>query len=697
MKSFRHEIENPLVQQDIIELERKIHAYKNGQLDEEKFRSLRLARGVYGQRQEGVQMIRIKLPYGKMTFEQFERICRVSDKYSNGHVHFTTRQDIQIHHVSLDDSPKLWAYLERSKVTLREACGNTVRNITASSRAGVDPLEPFDVTPYAHEAFEYFLRKPICQEMGRKFKIAFASSEEDEALTYIHDLGFIPRILKNGVVKRGFRVLVGGGLGAQPHKADVLYEFLPEEKIIGLIEATLRLFDQMGERNKRFKARFKFLYKEFGKEKILQMIEEHKASLGYDDHWIPQPTHNSDHHIVEHKKVPTQNPEGFEDWKRLNTFEQKQKGFFAVGIKVPLGNWSTKICREFMNNVQPFVGDDIRVTRNQGLMLRFVPEHFLSDVFASLKELGLDDLGFYSVADIIACPGTDTCNLGISNSTAISLELEEILKEEYPHLLEDRYLKINISGCMNSCGQHSVSSIGFHGSSMKADGKVVPALQVLLGGINLGNGEARFGDKVIKIPSRRGPKALRTVLNEWEREAQPNERFADFYLRMGKIYFYDLLKPLADLSNLKPHHFVDWGSDDQFETAIGVGECAGVTIDLVSTLLYDGQEKVESARHNLEQDKIADSIYLSYSALIISAKALLIQADVKTNTHTGIVRDFDEQFTGSFSFSIAKDFGEVVKKMKLHEPSVQFASAMLHEAENFLNWSTVQSQTQTAS
>lgn len=276
MKSFRTEIENPIVEKDIIELEKKIHLYQGGQLDEERFRSLRLARGIYGQRQLGVQMIRIKLPYGKVTGNQLLRICDVADEYSTGKLHITTRQDIQIHHVSLDRTPELWAQLERDDLTLREACGNTVRNVTASALAGVDKEEPFDVTPYADAVFRFFLRNPICQEMGRKFKISFSASDKDTALSYIHDLGFIPKI-KEG--SRGFKVMLGGGLGSQPRHADVLFEFLPCFKLIPVIESVLRVFDRYGERAKRQKARMKFLIKKIGLDAFITQIEQEQKAL----------------------------------------------------------------------------------------------------------------------------------------------------------------------------------------------------------------------------------------------------------------------------------------------------------------------------------------------------------------------------------------------------------------------------------
>jgi len=251
MQSFRSEIENPIVQKDIIELGDKIQQFYDGKIDEEKFRSLRLARGVYGQRQFGVQMIRIKLPYGKVTSDQLLRICDVSEEYSRGRLHITTRQDIQIHYVSLDRTPELWAELEKSDVTIREACGNAVRNVTASPDAGISPEEPFDVTPYAHAVFQYFLRNPICQELGRKFKVSFSATDDDNALSYMHDIGFIAKIkVVDGKPVFGFKVMLAGGLGSQPRLAEVGHEFLEANKIIPYMESILRIFDRYGERSK---------------------------------------------------------------------------------------------------------------------------------------------------------------------------------------------------------------------------------------------------------------------------------------------------------------------------------------------------------------------------------------------------------------------------------------------------------------
>ena len=348
MESFISEIDNPIVKKDVIELGQKIAAHKNGEFDDDKFRSLRLARGVYGQRQQGVQMIRIKLPFGKVNTKQLIRISDVADKYSTGNLHITTRQDIQIHYVSLDKTPELWSELEKDEVTLREACGNTVRNITASSIAGIDSNEPFDVSPYADLVFRYFLRKPFGQELGRKIKVSFSSSDKDDAFSFIHDFGFIPKI-ENGT--KGFKVLVGGGLGAQPFLAKVAYDFLPVESLLPFIEASIRVFDRHGERNSRHKARMKYIISKLGIEDFLTLVEEEKLAVQFKESDFSLTNQNIEKSfkgniISKEEYLKSVTNFSFKKWVETNVIEQKQSGFFAVFIKVLIGNFSTDQARK---------------------------------------------------------------------------------------------------------------------------------------------------------------------------------------------------------------------------------------------------------------------------------------------------------------------------------------------------------------
>lgn len=688
MQSFRTEIENPIVEKDIVDLERKIRMFQNGEIHEEKFRSLRLARGVYGQRQQGVQMVRIKLPYGKMTFKQWKRIADVSDEYSTGNLHLTTRQDVQVHFVSLDRTPELWAELERDEITLREACGNTVRNVTSSPTAGIDSSEAFDVTPHGEAIFQYFLRNPICQEMGRKFKIAISNTAEDTALTYMHDIGLIPKI-NDGV--RGFKVMVGGGLGAQPMLAQIGFEFLEENKTIPYIEAVIRVFDRHGERNSRHKARLKFLIQKIGFEAFVKLVSEEMAS-------IKNKTFEIDLNLEKVEAIkdylPTKiadlaqsDDSNYEKWLKSNTFEQKQKGYHGVYVRVLNGNIHSDVSRSIANDLEGYVANDVRITINQGLMLKYVPTANLAYVFEVLKKHNLADLGANSTAKITACPGTDTCNLAISDSTNITSKLEEVIDNEFPELIHNHQIKIKISGCMNSCGQHGMANIGFHGSSLKtADKIVLPALQVLLGGGTVGDGVGRISDKVLKVPSKRGPAVLRVLLNNYEENATEGEYFNDYYDRQGEKYFYTLLKPIADLSTLVPDDFIDWGHTEKFETEIGVGECASVIIDLVATLLFETKEKLEWAQAAYTDKRYADSIYHAYSVFVSGAKALLLDKSVSTSNQIAVINKFDEEYVQSNEFTIeGGNFNELVLSINKNEPSETFATTYLQKAEAFFN------------
>lgn len=690
MQSFRTELENPVVERDIIELEQKIRAFREGRMPEEKFRSLRLARGVYGQRQPGVQMVRIKLPYGKMTFAQWKRIADVSDEYSNGNLHLTTRQDIQIHFVSLDRTPQMWAELEKDAITIREACGNTVRNITASDTTGIDPQEAFDVTPYAHAMFEYFLRKPHCQEMGRKFKIAFSNSERDTGLTYMHDLGAIARIREiDGVPRRGFKILIGGGLGAQPHLAIATHEFLEADRLIPYLEAVLRVFDRHGERNSRHKARIKFLIQKIGIDAFNELVLAEEKALTHDRYpidataWpITEPASGG----RKYEAKPVQDLAGYEKWRATNVISQKQDGFFAVYVRVPNGNISSDTSRRLADRLQGVVADDLRVTVNQNLQLRFARPDDLPYIYSVLDEEGFTAPGAWSTADIISCPGTDTCNLGISNSTGTALALSEVIEDEYPELLFDRDTTIRISGCMNSCGQHGMASIGFHGSSLKSGGRVLPALQVLIGGGTLGSGFGRIADKVTKIPSKRAPQALRTILDD-HRANGTGKSFNEYCVEKGDRYYYELLKPLADLGSLTNVEFIDWGQQEKFETAIGVGECAGVMIDLVATLILEAEEKIAHSHECIAGERWADAIYHAYSAQIHAAKALLLQKGVQCNTQIGILGDFDKQFTDTGQWKpLGDSFKSAVLRMNDQAPSQTFATEYLQQAISFTAW-----------
>jgi sulfite reductase (ferredoxin) len=684
MQSFRTELENPIVQKDIINLEEKISAFRAGKIDPEKFRSLRLARGVYGQRQPGVQMVRIKIPYGKLTAKQIHKIADIADDYSTGNLHLTTRQDVQLHFISLERTPELWNELEKDELTLREACGNTVRNVTASAIAGIDPDEPFDVTAYAEALSKYFLRHPVGQELGRKIKIAFSSSDADTAVSFIHDLGFIPRVeIIEGKIVRGFKVLIGGGLGAQPFLAKTAFEFLPADEIIPFTEAVLRVFDRFGERNNRHKARLKYLVNQIGIEELLRLAELEKKSLASKsvpikgETTIIFPSKLSDTFTT----FRISNSAEFTAWKKVNVFAQKQNGWFAVHVQIPLGNITSDKARSFATIASRYAADDIRVTIGQSFLLRFVPEAALPALYNELSAIGLARTGADAFADITSCPGTDTCNLAISNSTGVATALEKTIREEFPGLVADKNLAIKISGCMNSCGQHSLAQIGFHGSSLKSGNSVLPALQLVLGGGISGNGNGRVAEKIIKFPSKRAPAVLRTLLSDFSANAKASETFNTYYDRAGKNYFYLLLKAFADTSAIKNEDLIDWGQEENYSTAIGIGECAGVKIDLVATLLLEAQEALKAAEENFSAARFPDAIYKAYNSFIHAAKSLLLTKGVHVNTQHGVIADFEKEF--------APGFRERVLQINANAPSKEFAERYILDAKEFFDRATI--------
>lgn len=681
MQSFRTELEDPIVEKDIIELEKKIRLFKEGRLDEESFRSLRLARGVYGQRQQGVQMVRIKLPLGIITPQQLDRIAALSDTYSNGNLHLTTRQDIQIHYVSLDATPQLWTALEEDRITLREACGNTVRNVTASPYAGIDPDEPFDITDDGWTLFDFFLRNPVSQEMGRKFKVAFSSSDADGARGYMHDLGLIPKV-ENG--QRGFKVLLGGGLGAQPFLAVTLKAFLPATELINYAEAIVKVFDKNGERNKRNKARFKFLMQQMGTAQVIEKIEEEYAlSTAV---WTKKTPTVDYTNKVDTKRSPAtltaDEQVAFNKWKTTNVRAQKQAGYVAVLLKIRNGNVSSTQAKQLAALLSTYSEDSARITIEQNLLMRFVPEKYLTNVYRAVAAIGLADFGAATIRDITACPGTDTCNLGITGTYVAAEAIEEMLVREYEDVILRENITIKMSGCMNACGQHAVSDIGFHGSTLKKNGWTYPALQVLLGGYNYGNGKARYGDKVLKVPSKRVKEVIRTLLDDFNAHRQPSENFHTYYLRREKMYFYDLLKGIAELDNALDEELIDWGAAAKFKPEIGIGECAGVKIDLVTTLLYEAYEKIEEAQFFVEQQKWNDAVYVAYSSMIQSAKAFLVKKGEKTNSKHQIITAFEPYYALVNRRFLAATFKELLAEKETNRTE-RYVLDYVRQAEQF--------------
>ena len=374
----------------------------------------------------------------------------------------------------------------------------------------------------------------------------------------------------------------------------------------------------------------------------------------------------------------------FNLWKTTNLIPQKQEGFVAIGIKVLLGDFYTDKARLLANLVDVYAAGEIRLTLRQNIIIPFVKEALLPFFYTELEKLGFVEAGYNKAVDITACPGTDTCNLGIASSTGIAKELERVITTEYPQYLKNEDLVIKISGCMNACGQHNMANIGFQGMTVRTPEKLVaPALQVLLGGGNLGNGNGAFADKVVKVPSRRGPEALRRILNDFEANAN-GQAFIEYYKEKGEKYFYHFLNDLQDVSNLTQEDFIDWGEEEKYLKQIGIGECAGVVIDLIATLFLESEEKIENANEAFKNHVYSGAIYYAYQSLVNTAKAMLLADKKKTNTHSSIISQFDEVFVTSKKIDIGISFSELIYQINKYAPSKEFAEIYIKNSTKFL-------------
>lgn len=685
MKSFAIETNDPVVEQDIIYLGQKIQQYNEGKVDDDQYVAIKKARGIYGQRQAGQSMVRIKVPYGKINSAQLLRLADVTDEFSTGRIHITTRQCVQVHFVSIDRVPEMWNELERDFLTIREGCGNNVRNLTASETAGIDPNEDFDVSPYAQAINDYFLRLPISSDLGRKFKIAFSNNDHDTAQVFMHDIGFIAKQKEvDGKLEQGFKVYFGGGLGTTAIKAKLVKEFITTDQLIPFTESVLRVYERYGFRASKAKARIKFLVEDIGVEKFLQYIEEEKLALPHPV--FPIDTEQYSEAVqVSSKEVPTvviDNKVAFNFWKKTNVFQQKQEGLVAIGVRVFHGDIYSKEVRQLAALIRDFGADELRFTLRQNFLIRNIPEERLEFFYQELKKLGFARPGFQSVADAISCPGTDTCNLGISASTGLAKELETVVENEYPQLQEEKSVSIRISGCTNSCGHHNMAHIGFHGAGIKTPLGLAPAFQVLLGGGSIGGGEAHLSEKVVKIPSKRGPELLRALLDHFLAQRQQRETYIQYYQRFGNPFFKELLEPFTKVDNVTEDYLIDWGREARYEKRKKEGK--KVSIDLVTVLFNEGTEKIDFANTAIAEQRWADAIAHAYWVLVNTAKALLVAKGAKTNSRATIIDGFDTAYPNHNELGLTESFANVVLQIRKNKPTESFATAYLKQTTAFL-------------
>src|ERR1700733_14429757 len=671
---------------DIFETE--IALRKQGKIDERLFAETRLRRGVYGQRYDNGQrhngktvqrlgfpsgeltkgpntmwdapgMKRIKIPAGGLDAAQLETLADLAEEYSDGIAHVTTRQDFQLHYVHIDDTPSVMRRLAAANITTREACGNSVRNVTACPYSGVCPDEKFDVTPYSRAMSKFLMGHPDTQNFGRKFKPSFSGcSQHACGLASMHDMGMVAVTqIENGKEKRGFEVQVGGGLGAVPYQAKLFDSFVPPEELLPLAQSIARVFARLGEKKNRSRARIKFLVQDLGIEKFKELVLEERKSLPHDPRWtefIEDAEKVQETPLRPGGKAPLLGTESFQRWVKSNTRPQKQEGYTVVAIALPLGDITSTQLRSLADIARRFTKETIRSTVEQNIVLRWVSLSDLPELHKALEAAGLGAPGAGSIVDIAACPGTDTCKLGISSSRGLAAELRKRLSEKN-FQLDDSVVKlhIKISGCFNSCGQHHVADLGFYGVSRKMSGYAVPHFQVVLGGQWENNGSS-YGLPVIAIPSKKIPEVVSRLTDRYAANRKSDESFKDFVARIGKVelkrMLEDLARPPADSSDRS--FFQDWGDPREYTLAdLGVGECAGEVVSSVEFDLAAAERELFEAQVALEGDQIEQAGRAAYRSMVGAAKALgKIENSTIADDPAQIVREFRSRFYDTQKF-----------------------------------------------
>jgi sulfite reductase beta subunit-like hemoprotein len=565
------------IEAEIIRFEERIRELQSGAITAEQFRPFRLKHGTYGQRQPGFQMLRVKIAAGVLTPAQLRVLAIIGDEYSTGRGHLTTRENVQFHFVKLENVGAAMRLLADAGLTTREACGNTVRNVTACPVAGICPGEAFDVTPYALGVSRYLLRHPDFHDLPRKFKIAFSGCENDGdcAVAGIHDVGLIAQVRGvNGTSQRGFKVLVGGGLGSLPTEAAVLTNFLPEEELLPTIEAILRVFSETGNRKNKLMARLKFVLRAKGIEEFRRLVaEKRKVSQAPAETFaVPSPIQPALVTIapLSSSTAETQSDPEYDRWAEHNLMFQRQAGYGAVWVKLSAGTLHSNQMRGLADVLEKNRLTGVRIAVNQDLVIPWVPFDRARVIYDELRALDLATAGARTISDVTGCPGATTCNLGITRS----LTLAEVLSRELNDYTdpEIQKLRIKISGCPNSCGHHHIADIGFYGNVRKVGDQQAPYYQLLLGGKVNADG-VRFGRQIMSVPARPIPAIIRELLTFYQTDRQPTETFSAWVTRMPDKTIKDRLLPLAEVTATSEDIFVDWGDTETYSLKLGRGEC----------------------------------------------------------------------------------------------------------------------------
>ncbi len=685
------------VQKEIDEYEEVIKKLFREEIHPERFRGYRLLFGTYGVRKhgEGIHMQRIKIPSGFILAEQMRVIADLTEKYvGSGHAHLTTRQDIQLHYVKLENIPTILRELAKVGITTREACGNSVRNITSSYLSGICPKEEFDTLPYAIFCTRYFLRFfPLSSTLPRKFKIAFSECEDDHAMVRMHDIGAVATV--NGSKTRGFKVYVGGGLGPVPMYAELLTEFIPVDEFYILSEAILKVFHKYGTEERKFrnKARMKFLIARIGFEKFKELVMsefEFIKKVKIDE--VRQKLHEYVNNFP--KPAPTRNgrEDGQENEKRLKhpiakpdytdplfkiflekyTFRQKQSEYFGVFVKPPLGNLKPDELRFIASVCENYGAGYARITPSQKILIPWVKEEFLYDVYTALKSKGFVGGINESLREIVSCPGAFSCKLAVTHP----YNLAEYIGKEVEDLAG---LRIHISGCPNSCGQHHIGDIGFYGGSAKVGNKLSPHYIVLIGG-NIFKQRARYGEVLGKIPAKNAPAFVKEVADLWKREKKDKEEFFELVDRLGIEKFKEILAKHSKADPYDPEIYFEPGIGEEFKMeAEARGECAGSLIDLMAVNLFDAYRNIYEIEYLKQHRKFSEIKANLLDSIIKCAKTYVYLEGEEPQTEEDILRQFESKILPKGWF--CSDWSELISTYHKIKETADSESIL-----NFINY-----------
>lgn len=637
------------VREDVELYRLEVERFLEGNVSPQKFRPFRVARGIYAQRGQERFMTRIKVPGGCLTPKQMIRIADLSEKYGNGIPHVTTRQDIQLHFVKIEDTVKAMQELLEVGLTTRGGGGNTVRNITACYDAGVCDLEVFDVTPYAPAFTEFFLNHPKGFTLPRKFKIAFSGCSDDCSFATINDVGFIAKKkVVDGEEKRGFRVYAAGGMGANSRVAELLEDFVPEEEAIYIAEAIMILFDKYGNRKNKHKARLRYVIDKVGRDEFMRLYREELAAVKAEGPKTvnlkvrPEPEKTLSAVLEEE---PAVSDAAYRLWRETNAREQRQEGFYFAKIRLPLGDIGAETLRKLADIVREFGEGSIRATHDQNIVVRWLSGRELYPFYKALSDIDLAKPGAGGIADILSCPGASTCNLGICLSRDMATVLTDELEGTGLKLETMDDINIKISGCPNSCSQHPVGAIGLFGAAKRGNGRMAPHYNILLGG-RVEEGHSALGEEFGFVPAKKVPGLLKQFLSEYNDDRREGEDFYAYLDRAGKTRMKELVKECTLPSYEEDSScYQDWGNEEEFSLAgLGAGECGAGVLDMIEADIDDGRRQIYKAEEDLGKGRRESASEALAIAIGLTTKSVLVTKGIEPDDDYISVTEFEKQF-----------------------------------------------------